>query len=99
MIGLWLHFVYFGTFQNDNRKASFRVKSADKMVMLPTLFDGTNLQYKRFNQYVKFQTKNGNITDPTEEAVELFKHTFDKKALVWFQEHRDNIKNNVLTKI
>ena len=23
------------------------------------------------------------------EAIELFEHTLDKKALVWFQEHKD----------
>ena len=42
----------------------------------------------RFNQYVKFQTKSGNIRDPIAEAMELFEHTLDKKALVWFQEHK-----------
>ena len=45
--------------------------------------------YERFNQYIKFQTKSGNIRDPIAEAIELFKHTLDKKALVWFQEHND----------
>ena len=38
-----------------------RVKSADRMVMLPLLFDGTKPEvakqhYERFNQYIKFQT-------------------------------------------
>ena len=74
--------------------AAARVKSADKMVMLPPLFDGTKPEvakqhYERFNQYIKFQTKSGNIRDPIGEAIELFKHTLDKKALVWFQEHKD----------
>ena len=45
--------------------------------------------YERFNQYIKFQTKSGNIRDPIGEAIELFEHTLDKKALVWFQEHKD----------
>ena len=45
--------------------------------------------YERFNQYIKFQTKSGNIRDPIAEAIELFEHTLDKKALVWFQEHKD----------
>ena len=45
--------------------------------------------YERFNQYIKFQTKSGNINDPIVEAIELFEHTLDKKALVWFQEHKD----------
>ena len=64
------------------------------MVMLPLLFDGTKPEvakqhYERFNQYIKFQTKTGNIRDPIGEAIELFEHTLDKKALVWFQEHKD----------
>ena len=45
--------------------------------------------YERFSQYIKFQTKSSNINDPIAEAIELFKHTLDKKALVWFQEHKD----------
>ena len=74
--------------------AASRVKSADRMVMLPPLFDGTKPEvakqhYKRFNQYIEFQTKSGNIGDPVCEAIKLFEHTLDKKALVWFQEHKD----------
>ena len=77
----------------DHPAAASRVKSADKMVMLPPLFDGTKPEivkqhYKRFNQYIKFQTKSGNIRDPIGKAIELFEHTFNKKALVWFQEHK-----------
>ena len=80
--------------KSDHPTAAARVKSADKMVMLPPLFDGTKPEvvkqhYERFNQYIKFQTKSGNIRDPIGEAIELFKHTLDKKALVWFQEHKD----------
>ena len=75
----------------NHSAALARVKSADKMVMLPPLFNGTKPEvvkqhYKRFNQYIKFQTKSGNIRDPIGEAIE---HTLDKKALVWFQEHKD----------
>ena len=33
--------------------------------------------------------KSSNIRDPIGEAIELFEHTLDKKALVWFQEHKD----------
>ena len=78
----------------DHSAASARVKSVDKMVMLPLLFDGTKPEvakqhYERFNQYIKFQMKGGNIRDPVGEAIELFEHTLDKKALVWFQEHKD----------
>ena len=80
--------------QTDHPMVSAKVKSADKMVMLPPLFDGNKPEvakqhYERFNQYIKFQTKSGNIKDPIVEAIELFKHTLDKKALVWFQEHKD----------
>ena len=79
---------------NDHHRTAAKVKSADKMVMLPSLFNGTKPEmakqhYKRFNQYIKFQIKNGNVTDPIGEAIELFEHTLDKKALVWFKEHRD----------
>ena len=33
--------------------------------------------------------KSSHIRDPIGEAIELFEHTLDKKALVWFQEHKD----------
>ena len=66
--------------------------------MLPPLFNGekpekAETHYKRFNQYIKFQTKEGNIRDTTKEAIELFKHTLDKKALIWFQQHKANFKD------
>ena len=74
--------------------AAARVKSADKRVMFSPLFDCSKLEvakqhYERFNQYIKFQKKSGNIRDPVAKAIELFEHTLDKKALVWFQEHKD----------
>ena len=80
--------------QTDHPMVSAKVKSADKMVMLPPLFEGNKSKvakqhYERFNQYIKFQTKSGNTKDPIVEAIELFGHTLDKKALVWFQEHKD----------
>ena len=58
------------------------------------IFDGSKPEvakqhYERFNQYIKFQTKSSNIRDPISEAIELFEYTLDKKALVWFQEHKD----------
>ena len=78
----------------NHSAATARVKLADKMVMLPPLFDGTKpdvvkQHYERFNQHIKFQMKSGNIGDPIGKAIELFEHTLDKKALVWFQEHKD----------
>ena len=80
--------------KSDHPMAAARVKLADKMVMLLPLFDGSKPEvakqhYERFNQYIKFQTKSGNIRDPVAKAIELFEHTLDKKALVWFQEHKD----------
>ena len=80
----------------DHPTVAARVKSADKMVMLVPLFDGSKPEvvkqhYERFNQYIKFQTKSGNIRDPVGKAIELFEHTLDKKALVWFQEHKDKL--------
>ena len=80
--------------ETDHHTAAARVKSVDKMVMLPPLFNGSKLEvakqhYERFNQYIKFQTKSGNIRDPIAEAIELFEHTLDKKVLVWSQEHKD----------
>ena len=40
--------------------------------MLPPLFDGEKPEkaktyYERFNQYIKFQTKEGNFKDTTKE--------------------------------
>ena len=80
--------------KSDHPTAAAWVKLADKMVMLPPLFDGSKPEVakqhcERFNQYIKFQTKSGDIRDPIAEALELFEHTLDKKALVWFQEHKD----------
>ena len=82
------------TTKSDHPAAAASVKLADKMVMLPPLFDRSKPEvakqhYKRFNQYIKFQTKSGNIREPVAEAIELFEHALDKKALVWFQEHKD----------
>ena len=70
-----------------------KVKLAYKMLMIPALFDGEHLEkakthYERFNQYITFQTKEGNIKDTTKEAIELFEHTFNKKALILFAQHK-----------
>ena len=80
------------------KDAQAKVKLADKMLMLPPLFDGekhkkAKTHYERFNQYIKFQTKEGNIKDTTSEAIGLFEHTLDKKALIWFQQHKADFKN------
>ena len=80
------------------KDAPARVKPADKMLLLPPLFDGekpekAKTHYERFNQYIKFQTKEGNIKDTTQEAIKLFEHTLDEKALIWFQQHKANFKD------
>ena len=79
------------------KDAPARLKPA-KMLMLPPLFDcekpeKAKTHYEWFNQYIKFQTKEGNIKDPMKEAIELFEHTLDKKALIWFQHHKADFKD------
>ena len=44
------------------------------MLMLPALFNGkkpekAKTHYERFNQYIKFQTEEGNINDVINEAM------------------------------
>ena len=82
----------------DNRQPIGKIKPTDKMVMMPGLFDGTKPEttkqrYERFNMYIKFQTKSRHLTDPVREAIDLFKHTLDKTALVWFQMNRSKFKD------
>ena len=48
--------------KSNHPTAAARVKLADKMVMLPPLFNGSKVgvakwHNERFNQYIKFQTK------------------------------------------
>ena len=84
--------------KTDNRQPIGKIKSTDKMVMMPSLFDSTKLatskqHYERFNLYINFQTKSGHLTDPVGEAIDLFKHMLDKTALVWFQMNRSKFKD------
>ena len=93
--------------KTDNRQPMGKIKPTDKMVMMLSLFDGTKpatskQYYERFNLYINFQTKSGHLTDPVGEAIDLFEHTLDKTALVWFQMNRSKFyyaENNVLTEI
>ena len=76
--------------KTDNRQPMGKIKPTDKMVMMPSLFDGTKpatskQHYERFNLYINFQTKSGHLTDPVGEAIDHFEHMLDKTALVWFQ--------------
>ena len=82
----------------NNRQPISKIKPTDKMVMTPGLFDSMKLEtskqhYERFNMYIKFQTKSGHLTDPVREAIDLFEHTLDKTALVWFQTNRSKFKD------
>ena len=84
--------------KTDNRQPIGKIKPTDKMVMMPSLFDGTKpatskQHYERFNLYINFQTKSGHLMDPVGEAIDLFKHTLDKTALVWFQMNRSKFKD------
>ena len=84
--------------KTDNRQPVGKIKPTDNMVMMPSLFDGTKPEtskqhYERFNLYINFQTKSGHLTDPVGEAIDLFKHTLDKTALVWFQTNRSKFKD------
>ena len=88
----------------DNRQPMGKIKHTDKMVMMPSLFDGTKpamskQHYERFNLYINFQTKSGHLTDPVGEAIDLFEHTLDKTALVWFQTNRSKFKDLTMLKM
>ena len=84
--------------KTDNRQTIGKIKPTDKMIMMPSLFEGTKpetskQQYERFNLYINFQTKSGHLTDPVGEVIDLFEHTLDKTALVWFQMNRSKFKD------
>ena len=84
--------------KTDNRQPMGKIKPTDKMVMMPSRFDGTKPEmskqhYERFNLYINFQTKSSHFTDPVREAIDLFECTLDKTALVWFQMNRSKFKD------
>ena len=84
--------------KSDNRQPIGKIKPTDKMVMMPSLFDSTEpatlkQHYERLNLYINFQTKSGHLMDSVGEAIDLFKHTLDKTALVWFQMNRSKFKD------
>ena len=89
--------------KTDNRQPMGKIKPTDKMVMMPSLFDGTKpatskQHYERFNLYINFQTKSGHLTDSVGEAIDLFEHMLDKTALVWFQMNRSKFKDLTMLK-
>ena len=84
--------------KSDSRQPMGKIKPTDKMVMMPSLFDGTKpatskQHYERFNLYINFQTKSGHLTDLVKEGIDLFEHTLDKTALVWFQTNKSKFKD------
>ena len=84
--------------KTDNRQPMGKIKPTDKMVMMPSLFDGTKpamskQHYERFNLNINFQTKSGHLMDPVREAIDLFEHMLDKTALVWFQTNQSKFKD------
>ena len=88
----------------DNRQPMGKIKPTDKMVMMPSLFDGmkpatSKQHYERFNLYINFQTKSSHLTDPVREAIDLFEHTLDKTASVWFQTNRSKFKDLTMLKM
>ena len=90
--------------KTDNRQPMGKIKPTDKMVMIPSLFDGTKLatskqHYESFNLYINFQTKSGHLTDPVREAIDVFEHMLDKTALVWFQMNRSKFKDLTMLKM
>ena len=84
--------------KTDNRQPMEKIKPTDIMDMMPSLFDSTKpatskQHYEKFNLYINFQIKSCHFTDPVGEAIDLFKHTLDKTALVWFQMNRSKFKD------
>ena len=89
--------------KSDNRQPMGKIKPTDKMVMMPSLFDGmkpatSKQHYERFNLYINFQTKSGHLTDPVKEGIDFFEHMLDKTALVWFQMNRLKFKDLTILK-
>ena len=90
--------------KSDSRQPMGKIKHTDKMVMMLSLFDGTKpatskQHYERFNLYINFQTKSGHLTDPVKEGIDLFEHTLDKIALVWFQTNKSKFKDLTMLKM
>ena len=89
--------------KSDSRQPMGKIKPTDKMVMMPSLFDGTKpatskQHYERFNLYINFQTKSGHLTGPVKEAIDLFEHTLARTALVWFQINKSKFKDLTMLK-
>ena len=81
--------------KTDNRQPTGKIKPKDKMVMMPSLFDGTKPATSKQHY---FQTKSGHLTDPVGEVIDLFEHMLDKTALLWFQMNRSKFKDLTILK-
>ena len=87
----------------DHRQPMGKIKPTDKMVTMLSLFDGTKpatskQHYERFNLYINFQTKSGHLTDPVKGGIDIFEHTLDKMALLWFQINKSKFKDLTMLK-
>ena len=56
--------------KTDNRQPVGKIKPRDKMVMMPSLFDGTKPEtskqhYERFNLYIKLPNKKWSLDRPS----------------------------------
>ena len=89
--------------KSDSRQPIGKIKPTDKMVMMLSLFDGTkpatSKQHERFNLYINFQIKSSHLTDPVKEGIDLFEHTLDKTAFVWFQTNKSKFKDLTMMKM
>ena len=89
--------------KTENRQPMGKIKPTYKMVMMQSIFDGTKpatskQHYERLDLYINFQTKSCHLTDPVQEGIDLFEHTLDKTALVWFQMNRSKFKDLTMLK-
>ena len=88
----------------NNRQPMGKIKPTDKMVMMPSLFDGTKpatskQHYERFHLDINFQTKSGYLTDPVREAIDLIRqHCFSSRQIGLIQGSYYT-ENNALTEI
>ena len=90
--------------KSDSRQPMGKIKPTNKMVMMLSLFDSmkpatSKQHYERFNLYINFQTKSGYLMDPVKEGIDLFEHTLDKTALVWFQMNKSKFKGLTMLKM
>ena len=81
--------------KTDNRQPMGKIKPTGKMVMMPSLFDSIKpaTSKQHYERFINFINLYGHLTDPVGEVIDLFEHTLDKTALVWFQINRSKFKD------